>query len=374
MPEKNHISYLDSLRGLAALTVISEHYVIAYGLPCQNELCRRILDFTPLNFWWDGSAAVSMFFVLSGLVLSLKYFRSGKTPCLNDFDLLGFTIARIFRIWLPYIVVLTISAALYLATAQNPIQQTLLSPSDWLTGMWGNYHLTVTEILKESFLLNLPANIVLLPQAWTLTIELLMSLLLPLGLLLIRKSDLWLIFFTLFSALFLNISVFLVHFALGLLIARYHTLTSVYFAKKYLQRNALLLLGISLYTSGSVWQTLKMNESIMWLCTGLGAGLIIIYILASGIAQKILSNPLLRQIGKVSYSAYLIHMLILLCITPNILKMLEEFTNYFFAMWFGGYVMTILTVQLLSFASYSILEAPSVALGHKIKALIKTTS
>lgn len=228
MSDKIHISYLDSLRGLAALTVISEHYVIAYGLPCQNEICLRVLDFSPLNFWWDGSAAVSMFFVLSGLVLSLKYFRSGHTPDLENFDLAGYTIARIFRIWLPYLAVLGISAALYLTTSKTPIQQTLLNPSDWLTGMWGNYQLNGMDILRESFLLSLPKTIVLLPQAWTLTIELVMSLLLPLGLLLTRRGLIWLIFFSLFSTLFLNISVFLLHFVLGLMIARFYKLLSCY--------------------------------------------------------------------------------------------------------------------------------------------------
>lgn len=170
MSDNNHISYLDSIRGLAALTVISEHYVIAYGLPCQSALCQRVLDFSPLNFWWDGNAAVSMFFVLSGLVLSLKYFRSGNSYNLEHFDLIGYTIARIFRIWMPYIIVLAISAALYLTTRQTAIQQTLLSPSDWLTGLWGKHQLTGMAMLKESFLLSLPETIVLLPQAWTLTI------------------------------------------------------------------------------------------------------------------------------------------------------------------------------------------------------------
>lgn len=72
MHQKKHISYLDTIRGLAALTVISEHYVIAYGLPCETPLCQQILDFSPLHIWWDGTAAVSMFFVLSGLVLSIR--------------------------------------------------------------------------------------------------------------------------------------------------------------------------------------------------------------------------------------------------------------------------------------------------------------
>jgi peptidoglycan/LPS O-acetylase OafA/YrhL len=60
-----HISYLDSIRGLAALTVITEHYVIAYGLPCQNFFCQALLDSSPFNFWWNGSAAVDLFYHLN---------------------------------------------------------------------------------------------------------------------------------------------------------------------------------------------------------------------------------------------------------------------------------------------------------------------
>ena len=262
--------------------------------------------------------------------------------------------------------------ALYLTTRQTAIQQTLLSPSDWLTGLWGKHQLTGMAMLKESFLLSLPETIVLLPQAWTLTIELLMSLLLPLGLLLIRNGLVWLIFFSLFSTLFLDIPVFLLDFAFGLVIARYHQTIGCYFAEKSLQANAFFTLGIVLYTSGSIWLMLEMSETVIRLCTGIGAGLIIIYVLSSSFAQDMLKNSLLRQIGKVSYSAYLIHMLILLCMTPHILKIMEQFTTHFLTMWTGGYILTILIVQLLSIAMYYLLEVPSISLGRKLNTLVKS--
>jgi hypothetical protein len=34
------------------------------------------MTYAPLRVWWDGAAAVSFFFVLSGLVLSLRHFRT----------------------------------------------------------------------------------------------------------------------------------------------------------------------------------------------------------------------------------------------------------------------------------------------------------
>lgn len=372
MTNKSHITFLDSIRGLAALTVITEHYVIAYGLPCENAYCRKILDYSPLNFWWDGGAAVSMFFVLSGFVLSLKYFRSGHKPDLQRFDLMSYTIGRLFRIWLPYLVVLTISAGLYIKLTQSPLLSTQLPADSWLTGMWHDNRLSIIDMLREGFLLNLPSNIVLIPQAWTLTLELVLSLLLPMGLLLADRGAIWLVFFGLFGVLFLGVSIFLLHFLLGLMLARHYSLASQYFTDHAWSRRMVLITGIFFYTSGSIVQDLAIGENAVWLGSGLGAGLILLFILGSAFTQTVLGHPLLRQIGKVSYSAYLIHMLILLCLTPYLLQAMESFVSNRFGLWLGGYLLTVVTVQLISLLSYHWLEIPSIVLGrHTLNACQK---
>lgn len=363
---KSHISFLDSIRGLAALAVISEHFVISYGLPCETRICRKVLDDSPFNFWWDGGAAVSMFFVLSGFVLSLKYFRVGHKPDLKHFNLMQYTIGRLFRIWLPYCVILFISGSLYLQTIEEPMLTTHLVPSDWLVAMWRNYHLTVMDMVRESFLLQLPQTVVLLPQAWTLTIELVLSLLLPIGLLLAERGIIWLVFFTFVAVIFLGVSSFLFHFLMGLLIARYYSAISDYLTVNVWQRRMILLIGIFFYTSGSIFQGLDVNEKLVWFSSGFGAGLIILFALSSSRAQTFLSLPILRQIGKVSYSAYLIHMAILICLTPHLLKGLESFTTNRTVLWFGGWLMTVAIVQLLSLLSYHWLETPSMAIGQRI--------
>lgn len=365
MPTKTHVTYLDTIRGLAALTVITEHFIIAYGLPCENALCQKILDSAPLNFWWNGSAAVSMFFVLSGLVLSLKYFRLGHSPDLQSFNLSGYIIGRLFRIWLPYCVILLVSAGLYLQTVESPMLKTIIPPSDWIIEMWHNHPLTVTDMVRESFLLNLPDMVVLLPQAWTLTIELVLSLLLPVGLLLAERGTAWLIFFALLAVTLLGVSFFLLHFLLGLMIARHYPAIAGYLERNNRQRRLVLLIGLFLYTSGGVMEG-QVGENGVWLASGLGAGLILLFVMGSVGTQAFLSHPALRQIGRASYSAYLIHMLILLCLTPYLLKWLESLTIDHFGLWFGGYILTLLIVQLLSLLSYHWLEVPSVAMGRRI--------
>ena len=361
---------MDSIRGLAALTVINEHFVIAYGLPCENPVCQRILDYSPLHIWWDGGAAVSMFFVLSGLVLSLKYFRSGHKPDLHHFHLMPYITGRLFRIWLPYCVIVFISALLYLHTVESPLLKTLLTPSDWIVDMWRSNPLTRMDMVREGFLLSLPPSVVLLPQAWTLTIELVLSLLLPIGLLLADRGTAWLISFTLFAVFLLGVSPFLLHFLLGLMIARHYTAIAGYLTRSPWRRRGVLLVGLLFYTSASTVQD-WVGETVIWLSSGLGAGLIILYALSSVRTQQVLSHPALRQIGKVSYSAYLIHMAILICLTPYLLKGLESYVGHHAGLWFGGWLLTVVTVQLLSLLCYYCLEIPSITLGRKLIAAIQ---
>ena len=364
-PAKTHITYLDSIRGLAAFTVINDHFVTAYNLPCENSFCKDLLDHSPLHIWWDGSAAVSMFFVLSGLVLSLKYFRLGHQADLNSFKLMPYMTARLFRIWLPYLVILLISAAFYWHTVNNPLLKTALPPTEWIVNMWRNHALTALAMLRESFLLSLPAMVVLLPQAWTLTIELVLSLLLPIGLLLAKQGSLWLCLFSMIAILLLGVSPFLMHFALGLLIARYYTVIANYLMPKPWLRRFILLVGLLFYTAMSTSEHL-FSETFMWIVTGLGAGFIIIYALSSHRTQGFLEWRILRQLGKVSYSAYLIHMLILLCLTPYLLTQLELYSTNRLWLWLSAWLLTIVIVQLLSLLSYYFIEIPSISLGRKL--------
>lgn len=366
MQAKTHISYLDTIRGLAALTVISEHFVIAYGLPCQSDSCKYILDFSPLHIWWDGSAAVSMFFVLSGLVLSIKYFRDGHRPNLSRFHLAQFLIGRMFRIWLPYLLVLLISAGLFVLAFHSVFPVTILPASDWITGMWHNYPLTASDMLRESFLLNMPSLIVLLPQSWTLGIELMISLLLPVGLLLADRGTSWLLFFGLLSTSLLGVPIFLWHFLLGLLIARHYDRIHTYLDVRPWQRRLLLVIGLLLYTIDTLVPAELVGDNAIWLGSGLGSGVILMFVLSSKATQRWLSYPLLRQVGKVSYSAYLTHMAVLLCLTPRILQGLETLTDNPKLLWFGGWLLTIVAVQSLSLLFFHYLEIPSMSLGRRL--------
>lgn len=367
--EHTHISYLDSIRGLAALAVVSEHYIIGYGLPCTGTLCSQILDFSPLHIWWDGTAAVSMFFVLSGLVLSLKYFRNGHTPQLDQFSLRRYTLTRLFRIWPPYAVVLLLSAGLYLAIGSTPMATAgVLPPDPWLSQMWQGHALGWGDMLREALLLRLPTTVVLIPQAWTLTLELSLSLLLPVGLLLLQRGLSWLVIFSLLMVSLLGVPVFLLHFMMGLMLARHLGALSTYLLARPLHRRVLLILGILMYTVNDIHQG-WLNETGLWLISGIGAVLILMYAGGSPKAQRVLNGTLPRMIGKVSYSLYLLHIAVLIGLIPPILNALEPHLPHRFGLWLCGWSLTVGFSLYLSRWSYHYLERPSMAAGKHLAGL-----
>jgi peptidoglycan/LPS O-acetylase OafA/YrhL len=88
-PIRTRIVSLDGLRGLAAFVVVLHHclltspsFAIAYRTKVPPAVHHwafsDVLIYTPLHLVWDGPAAVLLFFILSGYVLSSP-FASGKT-------------------------------------------------------------------------------------------------------------------------------------------------------------------------------------------------------------------------------------------------------------------------------------------------------
>lgn len=85
-PMRGRIRSLDGLRGVAALIVVFHHILLtvpslalAYEFtePHYAHNWLDILTYTPLHLIWDGPAAVVIFFILSGYVLSAPH-AAGK--------------------------------------------------------------------------------------------------------------------------------------------------------------------------------------------------------------------------------------------------------------------------------------------------------
>ena len=87
---------LDGLRGVAALAVVVDHFFSAYIPAMVNDepALRAFISETPIAILYNGPFAVSIFFVLSGFVVSNSAARRGVPILFN-------LIQRYFRLALP---------------------------------------------------------------------------------------------------------------------------------------------------------------------------------------------------------------------------------------------------------------------------------
>ncbi|QHT55076.1 acyltransferase [Cellulomonas sp. H30R-01] len=104
-PDSRRLASLDGLRGVAALVVVVHHSFLTSAVllgPYLKDPVRFdpwtwqwFLTATPLHLLWDGTSAVFVFFVLSGLVLALP--AASGAPARWDV----YYVRRLLRLYLP---------------------------------------------------------------------------------------------------------------------------------------------------------------------------------------------------------------------------------------------------------------------------------
>lgn len=104
--KEDHFKVIDSLRGIAALSVCIFHFVLGHGN--YLKVYPRLESIS--NFGWLG---VEMFFVISGFVIPYSMAKSGY----NFSKFLFFIKKRIFRIEPPYIISVLVSFSMLCASS-----------------------------------------------------------------------------------------------------------------------------------------------------------------------------------------------------------------------------------------------------------------
>ena len=76
--------YFDTARGLAAISVITWHFLLAVYSQDAGHFIYR----TPLHFFWYGEANVIFFFIHSGFILTYSYIGTKTFGVINYFKFL----------------------------------------------------------------------------------------------------------------------------------------------------------------------------------------------------------------------------------------------------------------------------------------------
>jgi peptidoglycan/LPS O-acetylase OafA/YrhL len=370
--QPKRVEYIDSIRGLAALFVLLSHTGGAFAWP-DSFAKTQSLPFVEILF--DGKAAVAMFFVLSGFVLSRPYVYSEAAAPQRKIFLPTFYLRRFTRIWLPWFFAFGVSIFARKYCFQPSVSQP--PASQWLNQFW-HAPLTVSDFFRQCLFMLHDSSRQLLTQDWSLGVELKGSLMIPLFLMLATVKRLpWLTGLALLLCLCVPTGHYYVSFILGVLIAQHgHRLLTYLNGRNAVVRIGMLLAGLVFYQAytcavrcfGEAPYVVKYG----WLATALGCALILLSALNSSRLQAILNHKPVVFLGKISYSVYLLQFIVILCLLPPALTLMNRCG---LSQPVVLYAMTLLVsvggTMALATLSYRCIELPAIQLGHSLTKAIQ---
>jgi peptidoglycan/LPS O-acetylase OafA/YrhL len=197
----NRINYLDGLRGWASLIVCMGHTALTftYDVPKQPQILKDIQN-GHLRILFDGGLSVKIFFVLSGVVLSMAFIKN------RDFTkLAALIIKRIPRLGIPIFVMALISHLLMkLGLMYNFRAIDVLEKNTWLSWCY-NFNSSIFKVIGYTFLATFFGNGNPYSTAlWTMPHEMLGSIFVAIVLLVasyIKKNKIYIPLIVLFAGL-----------------------------------------------------------------------------------------------------------------------------------------------------------------------------
>lgn len=267
--------------------------------------------------FWNGQAAVVLFFVLSGFVLALPYVGSQDSDPIHarPVDAGPFLVRRLFRLYPTYWVALALALGLRL-TLFRP--EGLAGLSVWINTIWDQpfpwpslpRHLVLIWPGLDTYHLD--------PVVWSLSAEVKVSLIYPLVIVLLRRlrSAWWvapLLAIFLIVDLRLHALGHLTLFLFGGLLARFRQPVLDVLAGRVWLRWALWPLAVALYGAHPLLPQLA--PVALDQIAAAGAVLWIALFLTSRRLCRLGNSAPVHFLGQVSYSFYLMHLPVLMVVT-----------------------------------------------------------
>ncbi len=376
------LAYLEGVRGMAAVLVVIHHYLLAF-YPAQASGNLNHVHVDKLELWYyqspflfltNGQLFVYIFFILSGHVLSKRFFKEKEISYLAS----AF-IRRLPRLYIPVAFSLIFAFILLKLSLNFNLEASRVTKSIWLSVLEGNPSCIVflkILFLQSMFLGDSSYNTVL----WSISIELYGSLLVFATLALIYKSK------NSFFILALIFLILLIHqkfgycaFILGIMLNYSEGFNFKSFFFKRITVIVLILFGLFLggfphiyYLStptikGTFYDFLNYSFIIKrdGLINAIGAFCLILAIQQSSKLQSVFSGRILVFLGAISFSIYLLHAVILLSFSSYLFIILHELFSYNIS-FLLDFIASIILIGLIGYTMTFYVDNKSVTISKSI--------
>lgn len=345
------IHYLDSIRGIASVTVVFAHFASVYAKETFFKNSVQSL----------GRSAVILFFLLSGLSLSISLMKRSSTQ-FGSKEYVAYLVKRFTRIYLPFLIVLLLSEFLFL----------LIQP-EVIVGVSDQFNkigtITSWQLVSENMLMT-GNNISLLnPVIWSLIIEIRVSILFPFLFFFVSYCRIPAFIFLLVTSFILgtivlyvignqlligqsvfHIGFFTIGIGLSLIWNRLNKIP-----KKWLLPLSIISYSLYFHVIFLVIFEIKNVQFISDIVIGIGSTGLLIVCSQSQSIQDFLTSKVYLQLGKVSFSLYLVHSVVLILM----LRILSPFFPIIVIELFS-----LPIILLISYLCYLFIENPTKLIGQ----------
>lgn len=341
-PAGVRFTYLDGLRGVASVAVMLWHHFLAFfpgsvspDIPMHSRLLEKYLYRSPLNIFFAGDFAVYIFFVLSGFVLTYRYFAGADPAELNRSFF-----RRFIRLMPPAAVSIFVSYIILKSGLMFNNEAEAISGSPWLTLNWSQTEVTLRNAIWMSFygmwFNGVTAQAQFNSNLGTLALELMGSWMI-FGIILImhvNKLDVTKRYWSYFVIIIVSLALdpndphYLVFFA-GMALADIYANSGHLFKK--LERYSYLILALGIYlatvntgnlghapyhTLEKIFRALGLHPlSYPW-C--LGAIVMLVGVLTNAPLKRLLNSNICQTLGHYSFALFIAHTVFLGSVTSGV--------------------------------------------------------
>jgi peptidoglycan/LPS O-acetylase OafA/YrhL len=378
VPRKKLI-YLESIRGIAALVVVFHHLILAF-LPAlkstfaeiqTHHLAFRLLGNSPLGVFINGHYAVRLFFLLSGFVLSVSYFKKRDASVLTSA-----AVRRYPRLMIP-----ALASVLFAWVIQefhgfcNTRAAAMMNQDagSWLNHLY-HQHITFFATIKQGVFgafFNFDDSRSLNGSLWTMPVELAGSFFVFSFLALIGPLPRRFLVYVILALIFYRNNIYMLDFLVGIALCDLYCLKEKIGDQRqlsFLVAALLMVLGLFLGGLSPDWFSFHTHHraygSDLW--PTLASLLIVGSAVFCPRIQDMLEHSIFSFLGRISFPLYLFHQALICSLGCGLYLYLKTAAFSHATSALAASFVTIAASLLMAWIGYYAADLPSIRAGSKL--------